>query len=275
MFRISLIIIINLFITETALASECAAEDFKNYVSSNIGCIGLDQATKNSNPSKLVIYLHGDAGTKRISNKLHKAAELSGNDETLSFLMARPGWETPSGHFSNGGDPYGPDNGDNYIPERDIDPVAHAIMTLKNHYKPKTVIVVGFSGGAAIAGVILGRYPDLINIAVLSSCPCIVPPWREHRMKQKKQIEPSGKIWWPNSHSPHDYVVNINKKAKIILVVGDLDTNTKPEYSKIYINKLVKHSIDSQLHVIKGAGHADIRTNNEYIELLAKIQREY
>ena len=270
------ILILNILITSTGYASICKHEDHINFVSSNIGCIGIEQASSilNSKVDNLVVFLHGDSGNVKISNKLLLAANLSGNDSTVSFLMARPGWRTPSGNVSDGGDPEGPDNGDNYIPDRDIDPVAYAITALKEHYNPKKVIVIGFSGGAAITGVIIGRFPGLIDIAVLSSCPCIVPPWREHRMQQKKGIKPSGKIWWPNSHSPHDYVKDITKLTKVILIIGTNDTNTKLEYSEKYFELLKSHNIQSELYLVEDAGHANLRTNEHYVNLLTKIQSD-
>ncbi len=254
----------------------CEKEDFEQFVSSSIGCIGIESASERPslNKSRLVVYLHGDWRKPRVGYSLLKAAKETQNIEVNSFLMARPGWETPSGNRSDGGDPEGVDRGDNYIPERDIDPIADAISNLKRHYQPEQLILVGHSGGSAVAGVIIGRHPGLADIAVLGACPCVVPPWRESRMKQKRNISPSGKKWWVNSHSPHDYAADISKHTRVFLVIGSNDTNTFPKFSEAYIALLKEQNIESEIIYIDGAKHSAYKKDARYLELLTKIQRE-
>ena len=50
--------------------------------------------------------------------------------------------------------------------------VGAAIERLRARFKPKAVVVVGHSGGAATAAVLLGMRPGLIDAAILVSCPC-------------------------------------------------------------------------------------------------------
>jgi pimeloyl-ACP methyl ester carboxylesterase len=60
--------------------------------------------------------------------------------------------------------------GDNWN-ATNTDAIANAIGALKRRYHARKVVVVGHSGGAAIAANILGRHPELIDAALLVSCP--------------------------------------------------------------------------------------------------------
>ena len=60
-------------------------------------------------------------------------------------------------------------------------------------FNSKEIIIVGHSGGAAITGILFGRFKNIVNEAILISCPCIVPLWRKNyaeqlSLKNKKRI---------------------------------------------------------------------------------------
>lgn len=135
-------ILIGIFLclfSNLGFAADCQNEDFENFVSSEKGCIGI-QAWSEIDKSKtqLVIFLHGDywAKVKEFSERfyLNFSKRINASIDTSSaniFFLARPGWTTPSGNKSDGGDPKGHGWGDNYIWKRDIKPVGHAIQNLK------------------------------------------------------------------------------------------------------------------------------------------------
>ena len=125
------------------------------------------------------------------------------NKDRNVFVIARPGWKVKK-RKSDGGDSRGVDRGDNYIFIRDIEPVALAIKKLKEHYKPEELILFGYSGGAALTGVIIGKYSGLIDHAILAACPCNVPEWRKHRRKG------SG---WPRSVSYTHLTLPTNREV--------------------------------------------------------------
>ena len=118
--------------------------------------------------------------------------------------MARPGYKTLEGFKSKG---LSNKNRDHYTIQN-IDMVAEAIQNLKNYYGSEKVILVGHSGGAATAGIIISRHPSLIDSTVLISCPCNVSKWRS----SPKKKEGGGKGTWNKSSSPHRWVDKIVKK---------------------------------------------------------------
>ena len=61
------------------------------------------------------------------------------------------------------------------MPKADVDPIYRVIKKLKKKYQLEHTLIVGHSGGAAITGILSGRFPKLIDEAILISCPCVVP----------------------------------------------------------------------------------------------------
>ena len=153
--------------------------------------------------NKLIVFIHGDGTSGGPSDYLYSSAFRYGSEGVISVGLIRPGYFDSARNHSSGyskrftGDGYGPSI---------IDAVAAAVKALKNFYNPDHVVLVGHSGGAAISGVILGKYPALANGAVLAACPCNVPRWRIMRR---------GRNNWSLSLSPHSYADAVPKGTKV------------------------------------------------------------
>ena len=185
----------------------------------------------------ILIFLHGDRCT---ANYTKDVAKLAVKKNVLSFVMARPGCEV-SGRYSQGS--HG--DYDHYTKER-IVAVSKSINSLKQHYKASKVILVGHSGGAATAGIIAGKYPELINAFVAVSFPANVPRWRILRNK--------GSIW-ARSLSPHNFINQIKHTTQIYIVNGKSDSNTSPSLSKEYVTAAKAKGLDVSNIVLDGESH--------------------
>ena len=264
------ILILLFCLIATNAYSACEKEDFLNFVNGDTGCVGLYAVDKpNKDKKKLVIILHGDWEKGIVGNKYYNFAHRISNNDTNTFLIARPGYSTQSGNKSDGGDKRGPDKGDNYQFKRDVKPVGIAIKNLKKHLKPKKIILIGHSGGAATTGIILGKFPGLIDDAVLVSCPCDIHPWRKHRAKQRNN-KYEGRNIWKKSDSPHKNVKEIDKKTKVYVVVGKNDDNTLPKFSKAYHIQLINEKISSKLLIVD-AEHYKIMSNSDLVNLTKEL----
>ena len=254
----------------------CDKEDFINFVASDKGCIGI-QALKEFDESKsnFVVFLHGDY-TQKKENYAHRTyGSFTENLDTTSaniFLMARPGYTTASGNKSSGGDKRGNNLGDNYIWKRDIKPVGHAIQNLKDHYKPDQLIVIGQSGGAATTGILIGRFPGLIDSAFLVACPCYVKEWRQHRVRQRGKV-PTAKNTWPRSDSPNKHVEKISPNTNVHIIVGEEDENTLPKFSKKYYARIKdkNENVKATLEVVPGEGHSSVLKNGDVAIKINKV----
>ena len=90
-------------------------------------------------------------------------------EDTVAVGILRPGYTDNAGDRSDGD--MGNAADDNYTPEV-TDAIAIAVSSLKQTFAARRVILVGHSGGAAIAANILGRHPDVADAALLVACAC-------------------------------------------------------------------------------------------------------
>src|ERR1700722_1323797 len=161
----------------------------------------------------LVIVVHGDSpnGPATYQYRFAKLAAAAIPDAVTAAVL-RPG-------YSDGEDPSDGMRGfatsDNYTPEI-VNAVATVLSELKNRYHPRRVILVGHSGGAAIAGDLLGQQGVAADGALLVSCPCDLAEWRKHMQSVK-----GGAIWEQpvRSLSPLALVDGVPASEKIWLLV--------------------------------------------------------
>ncbi len=273
-FILKLIFFTLIFLFSRHLSAKfCAKEDYINYVSDFTGCIAITihrdvNAEESLYNKKIVFFIHGD----QIEPKVTYFDDFVSNfsfDEVVLISITRPGWVNNKNNKSDGKKNIS--NGDNYIPNIDVDPIYRAIKKIKNKFNSKEIIIVGHSGGAAITGILFGRFKNIVNEAILISCPCIVPLWRKSYaaqlfLKNKKRIcMPKYK-----SKSPHEYVKKIDSKIKINIFVGEDDKNTLPLFSHQYHFLLKNFGKNSHLKIFSG-DHTSVLKNRKMIEEIRLI----
>lgn len=194
--------------------------------------------------TKVVVVTHGDRGSG--DYLLDLAGQLAGPG-VVSMVLARPGCSV-NGRRSSG--THNSKKGDHYT-SGNISAVNDALEAIKAHYQTDQLYMIGHSGGAATTGVILGKYPETLQGAVLISLPAHVKKWRRHRDSQRGR-RGSG---WPRSLSPHSYVDDIPQEVPVVLIVGDKDTNTPVWLSELYLEKAVAEGKSVIMTVVPGAKH--------------------
>jgi pimeloyl-ACP methyl ester carboxylesterase len=249
-------------------AAPCATEDFVTRVSGGGECLVIatfGQSNNQSNlptsavvnttetasnspapgdPTNLVIWLHGDESDGE-APKSHiapaqEAASRFASRQVVSVAIWRPGYPDPQGNMS-GGDAHG--RSDNYT-KANMLIVGEAVARLKAHYHQPNTIMVGHSGGAATAAILLGMEPSLVNAAVLVSCPCDLRSWRAARKRP-----------WPNSEDPMAYAARVAPPVSVIAISGTADTNTLPSLARNYLTVLDAHQVKTAFISVLGATH--------------------
>jgi len=245
----------------TSIADDCVA-DFKHWVAANGECIAIEKfGFPDEKSTSLIVYLHGD--TQETQRSRLRENESIGTIGVVSVALIRPGFERHDSKRSTGWiwrdkDSYTPDN---------IEIIAAAIKAMKDHFRANKVILAGKSGGAAVTGIIMGKYPGLANDAVLAACPCHVPEWRVKRRGENN---------WPNSLSPHSFVDGVPKNSRIVAMVGSEDDNTYPSLSRDYVAALKARGIEAAYVEIEGMGHNRIdRTDTFEDAILQLIEGPY
>jgi len=239
--------------TTTSSTSTSCTPDNKTGVAAGAGCLVIETSgTAKANPI-LIIFIHGDGSRGGPSDYMFKYARSFGADNVVSVGMIRPGYFDSYSNYSSGNS-----YRDNDIYRVDvIESVTAAVTTLKSHYNPKKVILVGHSGGAAISSIILGRTPGLVDTAVLAACPCDVPRWREMRR---------GYNTWTRSLSPQNFAKSVASDARVIALTGGYDDNTRPVLAQDYVDGLKKRGINATFSKVPEASHNGVLRTDAFTD---------
>ena len=211
-----------------------------------------------STPSRkpvLVLVVHGDLPEPPPSYQYEFAKRIAdsvANAATAGIVAAgvlRPGYTDPAGDRSSGD--MGRAVADNYTPEV-IDAVANAARALAADHDARAVVLVGHSGGAAIAANLLGRYPDVAVAAVLVGCACDPAAWRATRLADTGNPIFRGPT---RSLQPLSLAGHLGPGTVVRMVVGEDDDVAPPAYSQAYVNALRERGLDASVDVVPGLGH--------------------
>jgi pimeloyl-ACP methyl ester carboxylesterase len=114
-------------------------------------------------------------------------------------------------------------------------------------------VLAGHSGGAAITGDLLGRWPGEVDAALMISCPCDLVAWRKHMM----EMQDNNPIWLAPIHSlsPIDLAGKVLPSVRVQLLVGSRDPVAPPEMSQHYAEVLRKHGDNVTMMIVPGLEH--------------------
>jgi len=228
-----------------ASADECL-NDMKTRVKGKENCLAIHTflTVSEVKPSTLVIFIHGDQSDGGpVSGMIKLAEDVDVPAGVIKIALLRPGYFDKSGNTSSGTswrrkDSYTPTN---------LDEVTSAVQSLQSHYQISKTVLVGHSGGAAYAGVMIGRSPGVANAALLLSCPCDIRRWRAF-----KKDAP-----W-SSLSPSSFAETVPTTMKVITITEEYDDNTREYLAQDYIETLAKRGVSAEFRRAVGAGHNDI-----------------
>ena len=226
----------------------------------------------------LILILHGDIPNpppdyqylfaKLLVEELPKYADLRAalgprweRKSIVAAGMLRPGYADPSGDRSSG--EMGKAVADNYTAEV-VDAVAAAARGLKAKYDASAVVLVGHSGGGAIAADVLGRHPDVASYALLVACGCDPEAWRARMRAQRP-----GPVWdEPNaSLMPLSLVDGIAADTRVRLLAGEKDDVVLlPDIAR-YAVALRARDIEVRLTIAPGRGHNMLMSPEAFREL--------
>lgn len=191
----------------------------------------------------LFVSLHGDLsrGGQATYHFGIASRVVASASSVTGFALIRPGYSGGSGLKSPGSN-----NGrrDHYTSKNNA-LVAQTIKNLKATIGAKRVVALGHSGGAAQLGVIIGRYPGLIDSAVLVSLPAYISRWRKMNSRSA----------WTKSQSPHSFANKVPASTRVLAFTGGSDSNTSPTLASDYIAKLRARGVPASFTKVRGAKH--------------------
>ncbi|MBL8674610.1 MAG: prolyl oligopeptidase family serine peptidase [Rhodospirillales bacterium] len=224
-----------------ASAAPCASPDNLTRATGAGECLALRTYGAGGARPVLVVVLHGDVSSGGPARYHLPIAETFANAIPGAVVVAlvRPGYDDGAGGASSGSN-HG--RVDQYT-AANIDAVAGAVAALKAHHRAARVVLVGHSGGAATAGVILGRHPGVADAAVLVACPCDIARWREGRRP------------WSRSESPSTYAARVPANTVVSAITGERDDNTQPYLARDYAASLAARGLRATATILPGADH--------------------
>lgn len=238
----------------------CAADNLR-WVAGADECLVIHtEGERGEALTTLAVFLHGDGSKGGPSDYMIPRARRYAGKGVIAVTLIRPGYHDSHGNTSTGISYR--DKGDGY-PPKVVDAVADAVADLKAFHRADKVVLVGISGGAAIAGVILGRFPGLADAAVLAGCPCDVQGWRNLL----------GRGNWRRSLSPHAFADKVPKDAYVVLVTGAEDTNTFPVLAQNYAAQLRALGVTADFILAPGQPHGMSGRSNEFFRAVAMALR--
>jgi len=215
------------------------------------------------NAENLLVWLHGDVSSGGPANYhfpiAEKATGTLAAHNVHSVALVRPGYPDGSGDSSSV-DPLHAGRSDHYTREN-VAEVAAAVRRLKERYQAKRVTVIGHSGGAATAAILVGLEPDLVDSAVLVACPCDLVAWRASRKGKE----------WNRSENPIGWTDKVAPATRVIALTGSRDDNTGPDLAKRYVDALRARNINARFVEIAGATHNDAFRAGEVTAAIAEL----
>jgi predicted esterase len=216
----------------------------------------------------IIIVLHGDAPSINPRYQYAVASDLASTLRgTRVVALLRPGYADPYGAKSDGDRGFA--LGENYTPGVVTD-IASAIQSLTSHWGASAVILVGHSGGAAIAANVAALHAGLVRHVFLVGCPCDVPAFRSHMARL--QWNP---MWLLPVHSlsPLRTLDQMGNGTKVVAISGTNDPITLPQYAHAYVEKASVRGISASMITIAGQGH-EILDDPVVINEVAKAARD-
>ncbi|HWK36205.1 alpha/beta hydrolase, partial [Sphingomonas sp.] len=213
----------------------------------------------------LVVVLHGDSRNAPPSSQYVAAERFAAAvPDSAVVAVLRPGYTDAAGHRSPG--ERGEGNGDNYTADR-IGAVADTIAILRGRYPNARTIVVGHSGGAAIAADLAGTRSGLIDGLVLAGCPCMLDEWRTGMKKRRPQAGFDTPV---DSLDPLQTVGGIPTSLRAAVLVGAKDEVAPPPLSRGYAEALALRGVTTDYRILPDKGH-DILDDPELIAALQRL----
>ncbi|WP_235511904.1 alpha/beta fold hydrolase [Sphingomonas sp. Leaf23] len=215
----------------------------------------------------LVIVLHGDGEGEVPASFAGSAQHLADAIPSAHVVaLLRPGYHDAAGNHSPGS--RGGTGGDAYTADR-IAVVADTIKGWRARYPQARSILIGQSGGAAMAAALAGLRPGLVDGVVLAGCPCMLPEWRKFRAKQGH----AGFAAPVTSFDPLMTVGGVAPVTRVALLVGADDGETPQRFSRPYAEALALRGIATDYRVLPGRGH-DLLDDADLIDAVRRMSAD-
>lgn len=213
--------------------------------------------------TQVIIFIHSDSPFGNPSYQYRISKNISKITNSITVAILRPGYTDNCDDLSEGSK--GLAMGDNYSYEN-VKAIASIISSIKKAEKSTKIVVMGHSGGAALAALLAESNPELIDQCILISCPCNLADWRTSMQELTGNTEWSKPM---DGLSPIDGISKLDLNNKIHLYVGEDDPVTPAFLSTEFYNAVNKLGASVSMKIIEGADHDSI-LKPEHLSMILK-----
>lgn len=213
----------------------------------------------------LVFVVNGDgAPGERTDEQAFARTVAAAVPDSAVLAVLRPGHRDALGHASPGNP--GAGIGDDLAPLH-LDALARTVAAWKARYPKARTLIVGDSGGAALAADLAGLRPEAVDGMVLVGCPCALPEWRSHMAQRTANRAWRSEV---DSLDPLHTVGGIKRSLRAAILVGSDDPITPVQLSRAYAEALALRGIATDFHIVPGKGH-DLLGDPETLAVTVRI----
>jgi pimeloyl-ACP methyl ester carboxylesterase len=241
--------------------AQCDAKD-EGYIFAGGECIQY-HLSQGDTEGKLIVIVHGtwDAGTNTLGRYGPFADDMTMNTDITTIAVALPGYSNSStnnipalGYDKN----HKGEKTPRWSNEKYINFLGDLIEGLKNKYEAQEVTYVGHSAGGSMGATLTGVRPGLINNIALAGA----------RYNVHEKTSSKGLI------SISDYMDNLDKDTKYLLIYGTKDTISTPKVTIDFYERAKKVGLNATLVKVEGAPHMDLDMTDGSVEAITGMLEE-
>lgn len=201
------------------------------------------------------IIVHGTwkPGTNTLGRYAPFAETLAMNTDITSIAVALPGYSKSSTNklksLSHEGEK-------NLAATKEYVVFLEALVkALKAKFEAQTVNLIGHSAGGMMSATLVGYNPELVQTVTVAG----------GRFDIHEKTEEKGLI------SIIDYIDNVKKDTKILLVYGTKDTISEPEVTTKFYELAKKKGLNVKIVKVEGAPHIDLDMSDPSVEAITEM----
>jgi|GEM_PF-648305 len=255
-FTTALMVVAGLNLNASNLVNEPQCkEKGEEYIFAGGECIQFYES-EGDKENELNIIVHGTwkAGSNTLGRYAPFADNLSMQTDITTVAVALPGYSDSSTNNFQALSHKGTENLAAQKPY--IEFLSQLVSKLKEQYEVEKVNYIGHSAGAMMGSTLVGYTPKLIT--TLTSAGGVYDIHKEEKNSDKLV-------------SLVDYVDNVSKDTKFILVYGTKDKISKPQVTKDFHKALKDKGFDATLVEVADAVHLDLDMTDTSVEAIVDM----
>jgi len=204
------------------------------------------------------IIVHGTwaKGTNTLGRYAPFAETLNMNTDITTIAVALPGYSNSSTNHLNSLSHEGDSN--LAATKEYIVFLEDLVKQLKKRYDAKTINLIGHSAGGMMSATLVGFNPNLIQAVTVAG----------GRFSIDEKESKKGMI------SISDFIDNVKKDTKILLVYGTKDKISKPKVTTDFYKLALSKGLNVKLIKVEGAEHIDLDMTDESVEAITEMISE-